>query len=470
MDPAQRRRLHRGVDARRHVVLRLAAVEERQRRGAEPDHGHAERLEHLERARHVEDRLRAGADQADLVARQLAEVGGHVERPLGVAVHAADAAGGGVVDAAQPRHRQRAGDGGGAERAVRERGGEVARRHLARVLERDPLQVVGAQADADLAVHQRDRGRHGAGGAHRLLRGQRRLDAGRVREAVRHVGGLERDHRLPADERLAHLACHVHVGSGVAGHATIVAMAGARKPHHKVRSFVAGSVLGGLVVLAAPHARKRRQQLSMPRADRVRGRPVRATRGPTARCPTCRRRQRLRRLQPLRRRRRRPHLRRSGARPRRCRRATIDSAQSAARSISVGRILVLVERAQHVVGHRARVAAARPADAAAHAQEVGRAERVGHRAQAVVALQAAAGLGADAVELQLDVVVHDDHVGRLELVEARRGAHRAPGQVHERLGLEQRDARVAERRLGEAAVVLLRGSSHRPAPPAGRRP
>jgi hypothetical protein len=40
-------------------------------------------------------------------------------------------------------------------------------------------------------------------------------------------------------------------------------MPGARKPHHKVRSFVAGSVLGGLVVLAAPHARKRRQQLSM---------------------------------------------------------------------------------------------------------------------------------------------------------------------------------------------------------------
>jgi hypothetical protein len=40
-------------------------------------------------------------------------------------------------------------------------------------------------------------------------------------------------------------------------------MPSARKPHHKVRSFVAGSVLGGLVVLAAPHARKRRQQLSM---------------------------------------------------------------------------------------------------------------------------------------------------------------------------------------------------------------
>jgi len=51
----------------------------------------------------------------------------------------------------------------------------------------------------------------------------------------------------------------------MARHATIVAMADARKPHHKVRSFVAGSVLGGIVVLVAPHARKRRRQLSMPR-------------------------------------------------------------------------------------------------------------------------------------------------------------------------------------------------------------
>jgi hypothetical protein len=42
-------------------------------------------------------------------------------------------------------------------------------------------------------------------------------------------------------------------------------MADARKPHSKFRSFVAGSVLGGIVVLAAPHARKRRRQLSMPR-------------------------------------------------------------------------------------------------------------------------------------------------------------------------------------------------------------
>jgi hypothetical protein len=42
-------------------------------------------------------------------------------------------------------------------------------------------------------------------------------------------------------------------------------MADARKPHRKVRSFVAGSVLGGLVVLVAPHARRRGLQLSMPR-------------------------------------------------------------------------------------------------------------------------------------------------------------------------------------------------------------
>jgi hypothetical protein len=42
-------------------------------------------------------------------------------------------------------------------------------------------------------------------------------------------------------------------------------MADKQKPHHRARSFVAGSVLGGLVVLVAPHARKRRHQLLMPR-------------------------------------------------------------------------------------------------------------------------------------------------------------------------------------------------------------
>ena len=42
-------------------------------------------------------------------------------------------------------------------------------------------------------------------------------------------------------------------------------MAEKQKPARRARSFLAGSVLGGLVVLAAPRARRHRSKLTMPR-------------------------------------------------------------------------------------------------------------------------------------------------------------------------------------------------------------
>jgi hypothetical protein len=42
-------------------------------------------------------------------------------------------------------------------------------------------------------------------------------------------------------------------------------MAEKEKTSHRARSFVAGSVLGGLVVLVAPRARRHRGKLTMPR-------------------------------------------------------------------------------------------------------------------------------------------------------------------------------------------------------------
>jgi hypothetical protein len=42
-------------------------------------------------------------------------------------------------------------------------------------------------------------------------------------------------------------------------------MADKPKPQHRARSFLAGSVLGGLVVLVAPRARRHRSKLTMPR-------------------------------------------------------------------------------------------------------------------------------------------------------------------------------------------------------------
>ena len=44
--------------------------------------------------------------------------------------------------------------------------------------DREPLQVAALEADAQLAVEQRDRRRDGTGRAHRLLARQRGLDAG----------------------------------------------------------------------------------------------------------------------------------------------------------------------------------------------------------------------------------------------------------------------------------------------------
>ena len=59
-------------------------------------------LEELERLADVEDRLGAGADDRDAGARKLDQIGGNVERLLGAAVHAADAAGGEDFDAREP--------------------------------------------------------------------------------------------------------------------------------------------------------------------------------------------------------------------------------------------------------------------------------------------------------------------------------------------------------------------------------
>ncbi len=42
-------------------------------------------------------------------------------------------------------------------------------------------------------------------------------------------------------------------------------MADKQKPQRRARSFLAGSVLGGLVVLVAPRARRHRGKLTMPR-------------------------------------------------------------------------------------------------------------------------------------------------------------------------------------------------------------
>ena len=100
-------------------------VERRQLVGAIADHEHAERLEHLDGARQIEDRLGARRDHRDLRARERDEI---VRDIAGVAaMDAADAAGREHADpGARGEHRGRAdrGRGGRAAREVdREIGG-----------------------------------------------------------------------------------------------------------------------------------------------------------------------------------------------------------------------------------------------------------------------------------------------------------------------------------------------------------
>ena len=82
-----------------------------------------------------------------------------------------------------------------------------------------------------------------------------------------------------------------------------------------------------------------------------------------------------------------------------------------------------------------------------------------------MARQAAAEPDADLAERQVDLVVQDEHVVELELVGATRGAGGTAGLVHERLRLQQRDARAARSgaALGQLAGELLLGLGQIPA-------
>jgi len=99
---------------------------------AEPDDRDAERLEPLQRARQVEERLGPGAHGDHRMAGQGGEVGALVAGLRPVAMDAADAAGGEHLDAGRRRQRQRCRYGGGGRRPpLCHCHGEVALAHLA---------------------------------------------------------------------------------------------------------------------------------------------------------------------------------------------------------------------------------------------------------------------------------------------------------------------------------------------------
>ena len=85
------------------------------------------------------------------------------------------------------------------------------------------------------------------------------------------------------------------------------------------------------------------------------------------------------------------------------------STASAARATSASASSCALEVGEHPVGERARVAALRPADADAEAEEVLRLEVLRDRAQAVVAGEAAAEPHLQPARLEVRLVVDDEH-------------------------------------------------------------
>ncbi len=122
---------------------------------------------------------------------------------------AAEPAGRHPPDPRRLRDRERAADGGGADRALHLGRRQVARADLPRV-RAEPCELRLRQTDDDLAVEDADRRRHGAAGAHLPLRLETDLDALARREAVRDERRLQRDDRAARGERRANLLRDPH--------------------------------------------------------------------------------------------------------------------------------------------------------------------------------------------------------------------------------------------------------------------
>jgi hypothetical protein len=109
---------------------------------------------------------------------------------------------------------------------------------------------------------------------------------------------------------------------------------------------------------------------------------------------------------------------------------------------------------QHEVGERPWVAPLRPAHADPQAPELLRAQVLGDRAQAVVPGEPTADARLQPPEVEVTLVVNDEHALRRELVEPRCGGDGATREIHVRLRLQQRHLGVPNACFSELAGVL----------------
>src|SRR5690606_39233078 len=109
---------------------------------------------------------------------------------------------------------------------------------------------------------------------------------------------------------------------------------------------------------------------------------------------------------------------------------------------------------EHVVHDLVAAPRSRMADADAQPPEI-LADVLGDVADAVVAGMAAIELQLRAARRQIDLVVYDEDVRRLDLVVAHGGGDGLPAQVHVRQRLQQPDPAARDRQLRRLAVQLL---------------
>ncbi len=130
------------------------------------------------------------------------EVGRLVEGRAGVAMHAADPAGGEHADAGLRGEQRGRGDGGAAARGTGHRDRKVADAELQRpIAARQPLELLRLEADVRHAVEHRDRRRNRTPFGHRLLEFARRAHVLGTRQAVGDDRRLQCDERLPVTQR-----------------------------------------------------------------------------------------------------------------------------------------------------------------------------------------------------------------------------------------------------------------------------
>ena len=185
------------------------------------DHQHAERLEHFERARQIEDRLGAGRHHGDRRARERGQIARHIQRIA--AMHAADATGREHADAGARRQRGSRRDRRRRVAATRKNYRQIRRAGLDEGVRfaRQPFELLIRQADLRHAIEHRDRGRNGAGVARRLLQCPTDVEIVRPRQAMRDDRRFEREHRRAASDGSSNFVREMQID----GHDRMVATA-----------------------------------------------------------------------------------------------------------------------------------------------------------------------------------------------------------------------------------------------------